>query len=49
MPPKFFIFIHGELEGNIVQTNWEVGKNEKNLHTPPPPPPKHKRKKSKAP
>jgi hypothetical protein len=35
---------HWELEGNIVQTCWEAGKNEKKL-----PPPKHKRKKSKAP
>jgi hypothetical protein len=39
--------IHWELEGNIVQTHWEAGKNGKEKKKIPPP--KHKRKKRKAP
>jgi hypothetical protein len=38
---------HWELEGNIVWTHWEPGKNEKKSF--PPPPFKLKRKNSKAP
>jgi hypothetical protein len=37
--------IHWELEGNIVQTNWEAGKNEKK--SPPTPPQNIKGKKAR--
>jgi len=41
---------HWALERNIVQTHWEVGKNEKkSFFPPPPPPPQQKKKKKKTP
>jgi len=38
---------HWALERNIVQTHWEVGKNEKKSFFPPPPNPKTKKEKKR--
>jgi hypothetical protein len=39
---------HWELEGNLMTTHWELGKNEKKILLPAPSP-KLKKKKCKAP